>query len=155
MSDVKYKWSRSFSVPAQVFGEFYYALKKRNPEELVRAARSKRSPVHSLFEWNDRKAAHEARLIQARVMINSLQVEIITPKGRPGQVVAFIRSSDRGRHVPTLEASREELTNAMQECWRDMLAFRARYKDLEIASSVITAIDDVDRRLRRAGRRAA
>ena len=155
MSAVKYKWSRGFSVPAQVFGEFYYRLKRRTPEELVRAARSKSSPVHSLFEWNDKKAAHEARLIAARVMINSLQVEIITPKGKSSQVVAFIRSSDRGRHVPTMEATREELTAVMQKCWQDMLAFRARYKNLEIASSVIAAIDEVDRRLYRSGRKAA
>lgn len=158
MSAVKYKygWSnRRFPVAAQVFGEFYYALRKRTPEELVQAARSKRSPVHKLFEWNDKRAAHEMRLVQARVMINSLQVEIITPKGKPGQVLAFIRSSNHGRHVPTLEASREDVTAAMRECWKDMLAFRKRYGHLEIASTVIAAIDDVDRRLRRTQQRKA
>ena len=151
----KYKWSRGFGVSPQVFGEFYYSLKKRTPEELVRAAKSTRSPVHKLFNWNDRAAAHEHRLLQARVMVNSLQVEIITPKGKSAHVIAFIRSADRGRHVPTMEASREEMNEAMQECWRDMLAFRARYKNLEIASGVIQAIDDVDRRLRRTQRKAA
>ena len=151
----KYKWSRRFGVSPQIFGEFYYSLKKRTPDELVRAAKSTRSPVHKLFQWDDKLAAHEHRLLQARVMVNSLQIEIITPKGKPGHVIAFIRSSDRGRHVPTLEASREEMNDAMQECWRDMLAFRARYKNLEVASSVIQAIDDVDRQLRRTIRKAA
>lgn len=151
----KYSWSRKFALSAQVFGEFYYSLKKRTPEELVKAARNRRSPVHDLFEWNDRTAAHEHRLVQARVMVNSLQVEIITPKGRPGQVIAFIRGSKLGRHVPTLEASREELTDAMRECWKDMLNFRKRYAHLEIASTVIAAIEDVDRRLRRTQRKAA
>lgn len=152
----KYAWSnKRFPVAAQVFGEFYYSLKKRTEEELVKAARSKRSPVHGLFEWNDRKAAHEMRLVQARVMINSLQVEIITPKGRPGQVLAFIRSSSLGRHVPTMEAAREDLTEAMRQCWKDMLRFRKRYKHLEIAGPVIAAIEDVDRRLRRTQRKAA
>ena len=158
MSTVAYKygWSgRHYPIKAQVFGEFYYSLKKRTEEELLKAARSKRSPVHKLFEWNDRKAAHEMRLVQARVMINSLQVEIITPKGKPGQVLAFIRSSKLGRHVPTLEASREELTEAMRACWKDMLQFRRRYSHLEIASTVIAAIEDVDRRLRRTQRKAA
>jgi hypothetical protein len=151
----KYKWSKRFSVPAQVFGEFYYSLKKRTPEELVRAAKSPRSPVHKLFQWDDKAAAHEHRLMQARVMVNSLQVEIISPKGKPSQVIAFIRSSDRGRHVPTMEATKEDLNEALQECWRDMLAFRARYKNLEIAQGIIQAIDDVDRRLRRSTRKAA
>lgn len=151
----KYSWSRSFGVKAQVFGEFYYSLKKRTPEELVKAARNKRSPVHRLFEWDDRAAAHEHRLIQARVMVNSLQVEITTPKGQTGQVIAFIRGSKLGRHVATLEATNEEVTDAMQECWNDMLRFRRQYKNLEIASTVIAAIEDVDRRLRRTHRRAA
>lgn len=149
MSGYKYKWSRAFSVPAQTFGDFYYSLRKRTPEALVDAAKKKSSPIHSLFEWNDRKAAHEQRLILARVMINSLQVEITTPKGKPGQVLAFVRSSDRGHHVATLEASKEELTAAMQNCWRDMVRFRSQYKNLEIASTVIAAINEVDRNLRR------
>ena len=151
----KYSWSRHFGVPAQTFGEFYYGLKKRTPEELVKAARSSRSPVHKLFEWDDRRAAVEHRLLQARVMVNSLQVEIITPKGKQEQVMAFIRSSDRGQHVATLEASNEELTEAMQECWRDMLAFRARYKNLQVASSIVAAINEVDRNLRRRRARKA
>ena len=107
--EYNYSWSRSFGVPAQVFGSVYYSLRKRTAEELVKAARPKRSPIHKLFEWDDRIAAAEQRLIQARVMINSLQVEIITPKGKPGNVIAFIRGSKLGRDVPTMEANREEL----------------------------------------------
>ena len=151
----KYTWTRRCGIAPQVFGDFYYSLKKRTPEELVRAAKNKRSPVHKLFQWDDRAAAHEHRLLQARVIVNSLQVEIITPQGKPGHVIAFIRSSDHGRHVATLEATSEEVTEAMQECWRDMLNFRARYKNLEIASTVISAIDDVNRRLRRSHKKAA
>ena len=154
-TQARYSWSKHFGIPAQTFGEFYYGLKKRTPEELVKAARSARSPVHKLFEWDDRRAAVEHRLLQARVMVNSLQVEIITPKGKQEQVTAFIRSSDRGCHVATLEASDQELTEAMQECWRDMLAFRARYKNLQVASSIISAINEVDRNMRRRVKKAA
>lgn len=155
MNRAKYSWSRRFGVPAQVFGDFYYSLQKRTPEELVRAAKNPRSPVHKLFEWNDRAAAHEHRLVQARVMVNSLQVEIITPKGQPGNVIAFIRSSKLGRDVPIFNATKEELTAAMQDCWREMLRFKRRYKNLEIASTVIAAIEDTDRVLRRSHRKAA
>ena len=153
--NAKYKWSRHFGVPAQAFGEFYYGLKKRTPEELVRSAKSPRSPVHKLFEWDNREAGHEYRLLRARVMVNSLQVEIITPKGRPEQVTAFIRSSNLGRHVAIFEATQDELDGAVQECWNDMLAFRAKHKGLEIASQVIQSINDIDSRLRRASRKSA
>lgn len=155
MKSVKYSWSKRFAVPAQVFGEFYYALPKRTADEVVKAAKAAKSPLHKLFNWDDAAAAHEHRVLQARVMINSLQVEIITPKGKPGNVLAFIRGSKLGRDVPTLEATREELTASMMACWNDMLRFRKRYRGLEIASTVIDAIDDVDRRLRRTKRKAA
>jgi hypothetical protein len=155
MSALKYSWSRRFAMPAQQFGEFYYSLKKRTPEELVRAAKSARSPVHKLFNWDDRVAAHEHRLLQARVMVNSLQVEIVTPKGKPGNVIAFLRSSTLGRDVPLHQAKPEDITASMQKCWLDMLRFKRRYKNLEIAQQVILAIDDIDRRLRRSQKKAA
>lgn len=145
----KFTWSKSHTVSAQIVGDVYYSLPRRTPEALVEAAKSKKSPLHRLFEWSDRDAAREYRLIQARVIVNSLQVEIVNVKGKPSHVNAFIYSSDRGRHVPTMEATRDELTEAMQDCWREMLAFRARFKNLEMAAQVIQAIDDVDRRLSR------
>ena len=155
MKAVKYVWSRRFGIPAQVFGEIYHGLKRRSPAELLRVARAKRSPLHRLFEWDNRRAGDEYRLMQARIMVNSLQVEITSVQGKTSNVIAFIRSSDLGRHVPTMEASREEVSDEMQRCWRDMLRFRAKYKSLEVASTVVAAIEDVDRRMRRARRRAA
>jgi len=145
----KYTWSRSFGVPAQVFGEIYYSLKNRNEQELVRTARSPRSPLHKLFEWDDKAAAQEHRLVQARVMISSLQVEIIDAKGKPRNIVAFVRSVKRGGHVPIMRATREDLTSAMQECWKEMVRFRARYRHLEIVQEVIHAINSVERRMSR------
>lgn len=153
VSNYKYSWSRHFGVSAQVFGEVYYSLKKRTPEELLAVARKRSSPLHRLFEWNDHRAAHQHRLVQARIMVNSLQVDIMTPKGKTATVVAFIRSSRHGRpHIATPEASSEEVNGAMQECWREMLRFRRLYKNLEIASTVVAAINEVDRRLRRSAR---
>lgn len=149
MNGYKYRWSRHYGVPAQVFGDFYYGLTNRTPEELVKAARNAKSPVHKLFEWNNKRAADEHRLVQARCMINSLEVEIITPKGKPTNVVAFIRSSNLGKHVAIAEASHTELDARMKKCWRDMLRFRTKYKGMAIIGEVIAAIEAVDQRLAR------
>lgn len=46
------------------------------PSEVVDEARPKSSPLHGEFEWQDNKAAHEYRLIQARQLIR-LAVPVI------------------------------------------------------------------------------
>jgi hypothetical protein len=53
-------------------------------EDMVEAARPKDSPAHKAFEWNDKKAGHEFRLIQARYWIR--RVTIIHEE-RPVQLV--------------------------------------------------------------------
>ena len=152
----KYSWSRRFGIPANKFGRYFYSLKKRTPEGLVEAAADKKSPVHRLFEWNQRSAAHEYRLIQARVMINSLQVEIITANGKNARVVAFIRpAKTSGKHVHILQAAVADLSAAEQRCVRQMRAFQRKWNDLVLARAVITAIDETLKVVGRMSRKAA
>lgn len=48
------------------------------PEAVVADAADKSSPLHSEFEWNDKRAAHQHRLNQARELIRKVTVEIKT-----------------------------------------------------------------------------
>ena len=155
MKNVTYSWSRAFNVPAQVVGEFFYGLRKRTPEELVKASRSVKAPTHSLFEWNDSAAAREFRLVQARVIVASLQVEITTLKGRKESVRAYIGSSDRGSYVATLEADDDDLTEAEQECVEEMRRFKQRWRMLKLAREVIHAMNAVEQRVSRRLKKAA
>lgn len=155
MKSVKYSWSRAHAVPAQVVGEFFYGLPSRTPEELLKASRSSKAPTHSLFQWNESAAAHEFRLVQARVIIASLQVEIITPKGKKESVRAYIGSSERGSYVATLEATSDDITEAEQECVAQMRAFKSRWRGLQFAREVIQAINSTEQRVSRKVKRAA
>ena len=56
---------------------------------VVKAAKNKRSPLHSRFEWDDTKAGQEYRLIQARQLIRTVKLK------RPGSDKA-----ERLVHVP-------------------------------------------------------
>jgi hypothetical protein len=55
-------------------------LLKRNgmirPDDLVSEAAEPDHPLHGRFEWDDAKAAHEARLYTARKLIASVQMEV-------------------------------------------------------------------------------
>lgn len=45
-------------------------------ENVVLAAKDPESPLHDYFEWDDSKAAHTYRLVQARRIIRTVQFEV-------------------------------------------------------------------------------
>jgi hypothetical protein len=70
------------------------------PSEVVAEAKSKESPIHSEFEWNDGKAAHAYRLNQARTLIRVI-VPIIEKADGTTQRDPFV-------WVPPTASQREE-----------------------------------------------
>lgn len=162
MSKYRYGWTKRYSVPAQVVGEIVERFPENTAENIVREARKRASPLHKLFEWDDSAAAEQFRLVQARVMISSLRVEIVDVAGKVNHVVAFIGDADRtGDLGPVLEADADALSSAEAHCLRQMLAFKAKWRGLQFAAAVLTAIDGVTRsarrrpkKKRRAGKRA-
>lgn len=58
------------------------------PEVIVNEAKSKKSPLHPIFEWDNDKAAANYRLQQARILLNNIQVTIITD-GEPRQIAVY------------------------------------------------------------------
>lgn len=46
------------------------------PDEVLKRARPKDSPLHDIFEWNDSEAARKYRLNQARELISSFDISI-------------------------------------------------------------------------------
>ena len=69
--------ARISGATAQDIGETLEAIRKKNngmleTEAVLAAAKSKRSKIHAAFEWDDKKAGHEYRLIQVRQMIRAV-----------------------------------------------------------------------------------
>jgi hypothetical protein len=48
------------------------------PELIVREAEKKKSVLYNIFEWDDAKAGYNYRLQQARILLNNIQVTVIT-----------------------------------------------------------------------------
>lgn len=79
----------------KVIHETLIALGDKNggrltPELVVDAAKDKKSPLHSQFEWDDKKAGHQYRIEQARTLIRSVQV-VITVDSRRVSSVYYVR----------------------------------------------------------------
>lgn len=65
------------------------------PEAVVAAARPKNSALHRYFEWRDKDAAHQFRLAQARALLRSIRVEIVTDR-RTLVIPRYTRDPARG-----------------------------------------------------------
>ncbi len=150
MKRYQYSWTRSYPVEAQVVGEIIERFPERTAEQLLAEARKKASPIHALFEWDNTRAAREYRLVQARCMIASLRVEVVSVEGDVEHVSAFVRKSERGgNYVPTMEADEETLSDAEMRCWQQMAVFKQRWKGLKFARTVLDAISQIDRSMAR------
>lgn len=132
-----YEWTEGcrFSADANVVGrrlaELMSDTDETTAEAILADAKSPRSPLHSLFEWNNSRAAHEYRLEQARAVIRSVRV-VYMDAGiveRQIRLATFIPS--RGAYVSQArvldqKAIRKE---ALALALRDMEAFERRYQE--------------------------
>lgn len=126
------------------------------PVVVVDAARSRKSVLHSRFEWNDTKAAEEYRLYQARQLIR-ITVQVIGDGDdeTPDRVWVSLRqdrtTKDGGYRslidvLSDADLRRQLLDEAMQE----MAYFEQKYRRLKELSGVIGAIRKVKRKLQKA-----
>lgn len=107
------------------------AIRERNggtltPADVVADAKQKTSPLHDHFTWDDKEAAHQHRLNQARELIRSVRVEVTTSTHRlatpfyirdprldprePGYTTVYEARSDKS---VAIDALREELARAV------------------------------------------
>ncbi len=105
------------SAVQQVVNEIYNDMGEVRPSELIERAKPKESPAHEAFEWDNKKAGHEYRLIQARQWIR--KVEIIIDQ-RPERLV----------HVPLVKIDGEAAGPDMgQENYYKPISVVARDRD--------------------------
>jgi len=96
------------------------------PELVVRYAKIKKSPLNPIFEWDDTKAAHNYRLQQARILLNNIQVTVISDgESRRIDVYEVISCREGYKSVDTLTPDNIEYirrtTKSSLICMRDKL----------------------------------
>lgn len=63
------------------------------PEILVEAATDAENPLHQYFEWDDTRAAHKFRLMQARTLIRSCKIHY-TVNHRKVSIPKYVRNPE-------------------------------------------------------------
>ena len=138
---------------AQQIGTALEAIEKRDgsigTRAVVKDARERSSPLHPLFEWDDKAAADKFRLVQAQRIIVSIVLE---PDPEDEQQFAPVRAfvcvtdvkgHEAGQFVRITAAVQDEdsrdlmLANAR----RELNDFRRRYKALSEFADLFAAIE--------------
>jgi hypothetical protein len=124
---------------------------KRTPEDVVAAARPKRSPIHRDFEWDDAAAATEYRLAQARYLLRSIQVTFRNERDEPQEPTRAFHSityvtagGTTGRaYLPARVVwAQPELAEQVRERARQRLqAFAAQFRQYEFLSKEVAVVD--------------
>lgn len=112
-------------------------------EEIVEWARThKKSALHSKFEWDDTKAAHEYRLWQARELL----IEVVNEKGRRELVSLSIDRQNPGggyRFLTNVMGDDYLKEIALQDALKELRRVQEKYQHLKELASVFRAVDRV------------
>lgn len=156
----QYSWRKddAFDVAAQAVGERLAEIAEAaegalHPRDVVADARRDTSPLHPLFEWDDRKAAVAHRLTQAREVIASIVVHVVgegeetlhyVPRAETAQqperfvAVTLRDGTDSYERVPASQRARTEL-----ERWIRRYRQRPELADaVRCAEEALHAIED-------------
>lgn len=119
-----------------------------NPEDLLRLATPKSSPIHDYFEWSDAKAAHEYRLDQARKLIRSIVVEI-EGESTPAYHNVYIESANHRRYVTTSRAlsTKTLWDQVVSRALTEAKVWKLKYESYKELGRIFEAIDEVERQV--------
>jgi hypothetical protein len=152
-----YEWSgyHNYKVDANIVGGIIECIERQNgsvtSEALLEVAKSEDSPIHNMFEWNDKVAANKYRLEQSRVIICSLKVVVTTdnedePEKKISAFVNVNSPSEVGTRSVYMNlnnalSNEDTRKNVLDRMYRDMQAFIDRYYTFDEATKVIQAMN--------------
>lgn len=123
------------------------------PASVVETARDESSPLHGCFEWDNRKAADNYRLWQARMLIRS--VYIVDSSDKNAQPVrAFVNVipeedsdefiTDRGYvFTPTIATKANYQNQVLSYAMQQLKGWRARFGNYRQFFGVVREIDKI------------
>lgn len=121
------------------------------PEDVLNDAKNDNSPLHSYFEWDDGKAAHQHRLRQARGLIRAV-VAVYVEDGKPAvrqRAYVHIPNSETPHYRETTHAMSQQDTRelVLKRAWSELQAWRSKYADLKEFAELVHTINKVKKRL--------
>jgi hypothetical protein len=145
---------------AELYGGFIWGLRDQGlsltPKEIVSKAKSKNSPIHDFFDWENDSAADKYRLHQARLLLNMIEVKVVFEKGEKN-VAAFenisveLSNDDDGKErkyvtIQDIQDSPKYLEAVMKSAteeilyWKDKYEIYEKFKQFKRIKPIISAV---------------
>ena len=155
-----YTWRAGarINADAQKVGLELEKLQKKNkgkikPADIVKAAKKPNSVLHEIFDWDDTKAATEWRLSQARIMINSLRVDVVMVENpaseeKTSSVRAYVNvSSEDDRYYTETAAALQDVDLKAQVLSAAKRKISSAITDLKELENMSAAVDSLEKAL--------
>ncbi len=145
----RYGWrdgSRSRRMDVGKVAPVLKALERKHgvltPEQVLREATKKSSPLHKWFEWDDTEAARLYRMTQARELIRA--VTVIVTEGDEYTIRAFVHLGDPTVYESTVHvlSDPEKRALLLERMRDDFEVFRKRYEHIRELAAVFAAFDE-------------
>jgi hypothetical protein len=142
-----FQWSPGsvcVAASAQKVGERLQELEKAQggrpitPQVVVDDARSKRSPLHECFEWDDSIAAEQHRLSQARHVMSHIRV-VQADSTEPRHLFVNVTPVDVERgymSVSKVLSDAELFAQVLDRAERDLESFAKRYEEFSLINEI-------------------
>lgn len=144
-----YKWKFfEYGVDANIVGKELEEIEKKHgavtANLLLDRARSQKSKLHSLFEWDDTVAAEQYRLHQARQIITAVAIVMEETK-EPLTIRAFsnVGEKNKGSFITTAKALNDEETRSivLKHALDELVAFKSKYAGLTELAEIFDGIN--------------
>lgn len=152
----KYSWKSGFaySTSADTVGKVLEKIEKRDGKVTAKSflaeSKKKSSPTHSMFEWDDAKAANKYRLQQSAQIINQLEITLEDGNSAPAFVNVRIKSVKQSAsflNVQTALSDEEYSRIVLQNALSELLSFQKKYNGLKELSDVFASIKSLQEQM--------
>lgn len=123
----------------------HFGDEEPTPEQVLSLAKDGDSPIHSYFEWDDKKAAKNFRLIQAAQLIKVVIVDE-SPKSPPTYQYLKLTADSGTGYFDSDQETESIYDQLIEPGINELRQFKARYHNLEGFRPVIEAIEEVERK---------
>lgn len=143
-----YQWKIPGIVPvdAQTAGNELERIYNRDgaiePEALVIESEKPSAPLHSCFEWDDKKAAHKYRITQAQSIIRALVTVDDTGTGNR-ETRAFVSVQSEYQPIKIVMNDKNKRAALLRSALIELNSFQRKYSDLQELAAVFNAISEV------------
>jgi len=146
----KYAVDRLYKVPAEAAGKELERIRIKygtlKPKNVVEESKDESSVLHSIFQWDNEKAADAWRIRQAQDLIRNVIVTVNKQEVKCN-VRAYVNVADSpfnlASYVPIDEALRNEYTRKqlLDDAKHDMESFVAKYRTLDELGGIVSQME--------------